>query len=180
VNRLEGGAGDDVLVASVTGDGLSELFGGVGDDVLRVAGGGDSLLDDGSGSDSLVGGAGDDRLALDLADLLPGNTIDGGGGVDSLLIGFDLDLTAVDDGILANLERADLESGAAEGLTLAEGDVTAMTDDGNTLSIAGDDADTVTLVGAWVPGPVVGGFSSFTTGAATAAIDPDIITNIVA
>lgn len=85
--RVNGGAGDDTLIA----DGLIE--GGDGDDILRVVAGartaallggaGDDLLVGGRGRDVLMGGGGSDRLV----DRSAGNRFVGGPGRDLALIG---------------------------------------------------------------------------------------------
>ena len=61
---------------------------------------------------------------IDLDDLTgAGSGIDGAGGEDSLLVGFDLDLTTIADDRIANVERFDLTNGAANTLTLDSDDV---------------------------------------------------------
>ena len=63
INRIDGGAGNDVLSATATSTGgfifddpeaRSELFGGAGDDNLTVAGGDGNILDGGTGNDVLT------------------------------------------------------------------------------------------------------------------------------
>jgi Ca2+-binding RTX toxin-like protein len=78
-NSLEGGTGDDVLLATVApnGAGSSFLAGGEGDDQLTVLGGAENVLDGGAGNDDLFGGAGDDFMI-------------GGAGADA----FHLDLSS--------------------------------------------------------------------------------------
>ncbi|MEQ8667930.1 MAG: choice-of-anchor U domain-containing protein [Pirellulales bacterium] len=74
--RLEGGAGNDLLLG---GDGNDELVGGTGNDRL-VGNGGNDLLEGGEGDDQLFAGLGND-------------TLDGGIGND-LLNAIDVDSTA--------------------------------------------------------------------------------------
>ncbi len=89
---LSGGEGDDSLSG---GTGSDLLFGGDGDDTLEGDAGGD-FLQGGLGADSLSGGDGNDRLdgTFTLGDALFGpfdedaaDTLDGGSGDDTLLIG---------------------------------------------------------------------------------------------
>lgn len=88
---LHGGAGDDTLRGGSGGD---MLFGGDGDD--RMAGGdGDDTLQGGHGADVIDGGDGDDvidgtfgsRDASGFTDADAGDTLIGGAGGDSLLLG---------------------------------------------------------------------------------------------
>lgn len=79
-NRLEGGAGDDVLMATITRDAdgpdivaASYLEGGPGKDMLTVVGGAGNVLSGGNGRDTLVGGTGNDSMV-------------GGEGVDTYVI----------------------------------------------------------------------------------------------
>ena len=66
-NVLSGGAGDDVLSATITEGtpGESRLFGGQGDDVLEAVGGTTNRLDGGRGADSMSGGSGNDVYYVD-------------------------------------------------------------------------------------------------------------------
>ena len=63
-NRLDGGTGNDALVATVAAGsvGRSILHGGGGDDQLVVIGGSGNDLDGGTGKDTLAGGSGDDAF----------------------------------------------------------------------------------------------------------------------
>jgi Ca2+-binding RTX toxin-like protein len=72
VNRLEGGAGTDVLEATVVNTGRSILHGGSGADILKVEGGQSNLLSGGSGADRFFTGSGSDRMI-------------GGGGADDFI-----------------------------------------------------------------------------------------------
>lgn len=89
INRLSGGAGDDVLLATIVkGDGWeedvvarSELKGGDGNDRLTVRGGDGNILWGNLGDDTLIGGSGADRLIGGQgADYLRGN-----GGADTFV-----------------------------------------------------------------------------------------------
>lgn len=63
-NRLDGGAGNDVLTATVAPGsiGSSFLSGGAGNDQLIVFGGSGNVLDGGRGDDTLTSGTGDDGM----------------------------------------------------------------------------------------------------------------------
>jgi hypothetical protein len=66
INSLDGGDGDDILLAGLTpgSGGHSELFGGAGDDLLTVIGGHENRLFDGFGKDWMIGGEGEDNFVL--------------------------------------------------------------------------------------------------------------------
>ncbi len=63
-NRLDGGARDDTLIATVAAGsvGASILMGGSGNDRLTVIGGADNELSGGTGRDTLVSGVGSDHM----------------------------------------------------------------------------------------------------------------------
>jgi serralysin len=63
-NYLDGGDGNDILVATIAAgtDGASFLEGGSGNDHLSVFGGAGNVLNGGRGRDTLVSGVGDDEM----------------------------------------------------------------------------------------------------------------------
>jgi Ca2+-binding RTX toxin-like protein len=79
-DTLDGDDGDDSLDGADLGD---LLRGGAGADRL-VGGAGANTLAGGAGSDTLLGGTSSDLIVLDDADLVGADSIDGGGGVDTL------------------------------------------------------------------------------------------------
>lgn len=158
-----GGGGDDRVEASVsytlpagvealllTGaadiDGTGNALGN------RLTGNvGANLLDGAAGGDTLLGGGGNDILVYDATDLL----VDGGEGFDTLRLtgaGVALDLTTLADTRLLNLDAIDLRGSGANSLTLALGDLFALSADGFTLRVLGDADDALhsTLQG-WQP-----------------------------
>jgi Ca2+-binding RTX toxin-like protein len=183
----------DVTGETLSGDGgANKLVGGVGDDSLSGAGGNDTLiggadsdtldgganndsLDGGAGIDNLLGGTGDDTLLWDSAD----TAIDGGADSDTLLVqSGDVNLTTT-PGVVTNMEQIDLGLGdAGHQLTLSAQDVLDATDGGNTLTIDGDNADTVNIDLAWIAGIPSGGQQTYTqvvgVEIATLVIDTDI------
>lgn len=107
-----------------------------------------NVLDGAAGSDTLQGGGGNDILVYDAADLV----VNGGEGFDTLRLtggGVALDLTALADTQLLNLDAIDLRGSGANSLALALGDVLALAPDGATLRVLGDadDALSSTLQG---------------------------------
>jgi hypothetical protein len=165
---FEGTAGADTLTGSAGND---RLYGYAGDDTLD-GGAGNDLLRGGAGSDTLNGGAGDDLLVYDSADAL----IDGGDGVDTLLI----EGTATfDTGTnVTNVERIDLGAGdGAHSVSLTAAGLAAMTDAENTLTIVGDELDSVTLTGATYEGQVLvddHAFDQYALGSGTVLVDSAI------
>jgi Ca2+-binding RTX toxin-like protein len=79
----KGDARNNTISAIGGGDSV-QISGGEGDDTLT---GGDNadLLDGGSGADVLIGGSGDDQIFIDADDVQNGS-IDGGDGVDTLVV----------------------------------------------------------------------------------------------
>ena len=106
---LQTGSGDDLIdnTANYTND---EVRAGAGNDVLNMGAGADTLnggegddtLNGGSGADVLIGGAGNDTLTntenydvidagvgndrIEITGIYAGGTVDGGAGIDSLMV----------------------------------------------------------------------------------------------
>ena len=164
--QINGNAGNDSLIGSVSGDALD---GGDGDDTLLGGLGNDVLLG-GAGIDRLTGDAGDDSLnGGDDNDVLRGldgnDSIVGGNGDDSVLAGNDNDTVSGDAGAdtlngeagndsLSGSFGADLLSGGdgadtldggteSDSLTGNAGDDLLRGGDGNDTIDAGDGNDTI-------------------------------------
>jgi Ca2+-binding RTX toxin-like protein len=164
-NTLTGNKGSDSLLGM---EGNDILLGEGGSDALDGGADDDSLVG-GGGADSLIGGMGNDTLVWDAVDAL----VDGADGNDALQVVGNLDLTAVGDGIIVNVEQIDLGDTGASILTLAESDILA-TAPGGTLTILGGNTDSVDIVGEFVAGAEADGFRTYTVGTATLLIDIDI------
>jgi Ca2+-binding RTX toxin-like protein len=146
-----GGAGADVLRG---GAGSDVLVGGGGNDLLEGGAGGD-VLESGGGEDTLQGGDGDDTLRA----LNEIQQIDGGAGTDRLVVdvsGFGGDLVwsndpdrtvTVADGVTVTaIEALTLTTGAGNDEirnTLVAADDLLTTGDGNDVIDAGAGNDTV-------------------------------------
>ena len=128
---LFGRDGDDELVGD---DGADELFGGVGDDDL-LGGNGDDVLSGGEGFDNLLGEAGADQLRYE-----PGDFIDGGTGIDTLLVNDFIDLRGVSSVFdVTNIEKIDMKNGnGSDSLTLNFADVLEMVGDNDLDSLLAD------------------------------------------
>lgn len=91
-DSLDGGTGNDILTGGGGNDRLyggeddDTLTAGAGDDYLSGGSGAD-ILDGGTGSDALYGGDGNDILVYTLSDnLSTSETVDGGAGTDKLRV----------------------------------------------------------------------------------------------
>jgi Ca2+-binding RTX toxin-like protein len=183
---LDGGLGNDALYGQ---EGVDTLSGGAGNDML-LGGAGNDDLNGGTGDDALSGGFGDDTLdgGVDAeSDLLSGglgndtliwrgleDTIDGGGDSFSVAAGkigdildvsgsATLDLTAIDDTKIDNIETIRATGGAGTTITLDANDVINDLEGGtfnpggtgtggafdakNVVRIEGDAGDSVVLSG---------------------------------
>jgi serralysin len=177
-NFLSALGGNDTVIGS---DGNDTVDGGLGNDNLDGGAGSDSLLggdgkdtlDGKADADELFGGGSKDKLVWDAAD----TKVDGGDGIDTLRVtSGDIDLTAIDDAIIVNIEQIDLAvDAAANTLTLAESDILAMSPI-STLTVLGDVGDTV-IAGGFTVGALLDGFQTYTKG--TAILIVDIEVNVV-
>jgi hypothetical protein len=103
------------------------------------------------------------------------------GGTDTLRLGSTdqpLDLTGIDDALITGIEIIDLTGQGSNLLTLAVGDVLAISSETDTLRIDGDAADTVSKGGGWTQGAdqAIGlvTYHSYTQGLATLLVAADI------
>ena len=169
----EGGTGNDTLIGSSAND---VLIGGRGNDIL-VGGG---------GIDVLRGGAGDDVLVISdtsFRSIDGGTSVSGGDGDTLRLASGSLNLTTVPDNKIEGIETIDLAASGsgANALTLRLSDVLNLSESSNTLRINGgtSEGDTVNVTdGSWTNQGSSGGFTQYTTGAATLLIDDDITVSI--
>lgn len=102
-DRMDGGAGDDHLDG---GKGADTLLGGVGRDVL-LGGTSNDLLVGGAGRDVMRGGTGNDVFRIDDAiEVLQGEILDGGDGIDTLLVAY----SGADSAWLSNAQLLGIEA----------------------------------------------------------------------
>lgn len=179
-DTLIGGAGNDVLDA---GDGLNRAIGGAGQDTLSGGyqadyldgGTGADIISGGGGADTLRGGSGNDVLEY-WAQPGESDRIRGDGGSDRLdFRGERLDLTALANDVITNVEIIDLSwTWAADAqLILDEADVLAFSST-TELTVLGDAGDLITIVGTFSNLGVSGGFHRYQIGAATLLVDSSI------
>jgi Ca2+-binding RTX toxin-like protein len=178
-DTLIGGAGNDVLYADYNGreshgdePGNDRLSGKGGNDRLIAALGND-FLNGGAGADHLQAGAGNDILVWDAAD----TRVDGGAGTDTLKSG-DLDLTAVANTKIVDVERINLTGGGDDRLTLNMDDILDISSTTDTLKVLGNAGDSVDIVGSFTFQGTSGGYRAYQVGSATLLVDTDIATVI--
>jgi len=122
---LDGGGGDDTILATSGGD----IISGAGGSDLIDAGGGDDRVFGGSGADTIAGGNGDDFLKGlgGSGDQLIGgagnDTLNGGRGVDRLIESGDADFTVTNSSMTGNgsdlllaLEIAEINAGDSDNI----------------------------------------------------------------
>jgi Ca2+-binding RTX toxin-like protein len=136
----------------------------------------------GGGADNLNALNGDDLLQLGSTDFAAGEVIDGGEGTDTLRLtgaGQTLDLTAIPDTDVLNIEIIDL-AGGGNTLNLTSADVLGI-NAGQTLRVNGNAADSVFTGDAWTEGGIqtIGGndYTTYTNGGATLLVDTDVLFN---
>jgi Ca2+-binding RTX toxin-like protein len=203
-DSIYGGDGDDTLIGGAGNDYFSDssgnnvvfgdagndyiwytgnvTFGGEGNDYIRGAGtaygeaGADTLY---GGADSILyGGGGKDVLSLSW---VPQQSVDGGSGTDRFAVQrWDLDLTAIANDKIRNIEIIDLETYTPyntelrQTLTLKKADLLDISSTTNTLKVLGRDADTVDIVGNFRDLGVSGDFHHYKLGAGMLLVDTDI------
>jgi Ca2+-binding RTX toxin-like protein len=130
-------------------------------------------------ADTLIGNGGNDTLVWDPLD----TSVQGGAGTDTLRVdgaGVALDLTAVDDTTITDVEIINITGSGNNALTLALDDVLALSSTTDILRVDGNAGDTVSATGAgsWTQGAnvVIGAntFESYTQGFATLLVDADM------
>ena len=139
-----------------------------------VGGRGDDTLVGGGGADVLIGGAGDDTLRISDRAF---QRVDGGTGTDTLALtgnGMTLDLTAISNLRVQEIERIDLTGTGNNALVVSKLEVLNLSSTSNTLRVIGDAGDSVDLGVGWTQGASAGGFTTWTHGAATAVVDDDL------
>ena len=164
------------------GAGNDTILGGAHADYFDGGSGNDTLSTGSAGADMLQGGVGDDTLQIAHTAF---TKIDGGADHDILEIGAGLaalDLTALDDAKIKNIEEIDL-SATDTAVTLSLDDVLASTDENNQLMITGENGDSVTSTGeGWVQGADqdINGvtYNTYTSGTGTLLVDEDITQTI--
>jgi hypothetical protein len=176
------GAGESYVVYGQDLTGAVTHLGTSGADSMKgtaaaqtfVAGRGNDTISGRGGSDMFNAGAGNDLIRVSSTTFWH---VDGGSGTDTLAIlggGRTLDLTALANNKISGIERIDITGGGDNTLDIAMGDLLDLSDSTNQLMVNGNAGDTVDLVGTWSAGAAVGGYDTYTQGAAKILIDIDI------
>jgi len=121
------------------------------DNVFRIDSGNSEVVDFEAPTGSLTVnfGDGDDGLTLEL-DAVP--LVDGQGGKNDLVLaasGLDLDLTAIADSDLTQIDTIDIANSGANTLTLDQQEVLNMSDASDTMYAISDSDDTVNIGDGW-------------------------------
>jgi len=124
-----------------------------GDDTanVMVAGRGNDIVIGGGGADVIYAAEGDDTITVSDTTFA---RIDGGSGDDTLVLtggGLTLDLTDIADSALTGIETIDITGSGNNTLTLDALEVLNGSDTSNTLTVIGDEGDTIYVVlrGHW-------------------------------
>jgi len=120
-------------------------------DILAGAQGDDLLISDG-GADVLRGGEGDDGLSIPDVDFSSTRRLQGGNGFDTLILagsGLMLDLTAIPDNRITDVEAIDVRGSGDNTLTLDVREVLNISSHSNTLLVRRENADTVNMGPGW-------------------------------
>ncbi len=159
-----GGIGQDLLAGTAAAD------------VLLAAQGDDTLVG-GGGADVLKGGTGDDVLSVGDLNF---RRVDGGSGEDVLLLagtGLSLDLTAIADTRLQNIEMINL-NGGSNSLNLTGLEVLHLSDSTNRLIVDGVSGNSLTASGGWISGGTSGGYNIYSLKGAVLWVDTDIAQSV--
>ena len=181
-DTLIGGAGNDVLDA---GYGLNRAIGGAGQDMLSGGyqadyldgGSGADTISGGGGADTLRGGSGDDVFEY-WAQPEESDRIRGDDGSDRLEFrGASLDLTALANDVITDVEIIDLSWPWNSGgrLVLDESDILDISSTTDTLEVLGNAGDTVSIMGEFSDLGISDRFHRYQIGAATLLVDQDIL-----
>jgi Ca2+-binding RTX toxin-like protein len=176
IEKAIGGSGADKLTGNavantLTGNGGNDnLTGNAGNDTMN-GGAGNDIINGGVGTDKIKGDAGTDTITYGA-----GDAIDGGlGNLDVLKIASgSLNLTTLINTRILNIEKINMTAGGANTLTINAADVLALSSTVNTLSIMGDAADTVDLVGTFTLFSTVGNIETWKSGSAIVTIETEI------
>ena len=130
------------------GSAIQDALVGTGAGDVMVTGRGNDVATGNGGADVILTGHGDDQIEIS------DNTfsrIDGGTGTDTLVLdsdGINLDLTAINDSRLRNIEVIDI-SGGANTITLSLRDVLNISSSSNTLTVIGNNSITIDIGSGW-------------------------------
>ena len=158
------------------GTAASETLTGTAGADAMVGGQGNDILVGNGGADVLVGGAGDDTLSVSSLGFARAM---GGGGTDTLSLagsGMTLDLAAIANTKLQDIERIDLTGTGNNTLRLTALEVRNLSATSNTLRVLGNAGDVVAFDDAgWVRGGDLPGFTGWSNGQARVEIAEGVL-----
>ena len=154
---------------TLTGDGTANVI---------VAGRGNDLVTGGGGADVIYAAEGDDTITVSDTAFA---RIDGGSGDDTLILdgsGLTLDLTAIADSDLVEIETIDITGSGNNTLTLDVLEVLNSSNTSNTLTVIGNAGDSVNFGPGWTWHVTPSGTQQrFTQGAATLMVSAEVTTS---
>jgi Ca2+-binding RTX toxin-like protein len=161
----------NALANALTGNGGNNVLNGKGGEDILKGGGSNDILNGGAGKDRLLGGAGKDTLIWGKGDA----KLDGGGGVDTMKLTVNLDLTDLANKKFVNIEKINMTGGGNDTLTLDASDVLAFSSTTDTLKVLGNEGDQLNIEGIFSgPVAVAGGFHRYKSGDAVLLVDTDV------
>jgi Ca2+-binding RTX toxin-like protein len=126
----------------------------MGRELLLGGLGNDTLISDG-GADVLRGGEGNDTLAIPDANFSGTRRLIGGSGVDTLRLdgaALSLDLTAIRDNRIVDVEIIDITGSGGNSLVLNFQEVINISSTTNTLLVLNDANDSIHIGRGWIGG----------------------------
>ncbi|MFP4465316.1 MAG: FecR domain-containing protein [Alphaproteobacteria bacterium] len=176
IAKVKTGGGDDTITINTSAENYT-IYGDAGNDTFTISQYNGKIYA-GDGNDTLII-TGDVATALKAPTSNTDALYDGGSGFDTLkLQEGNIDLSQIDDAIIKNIERIDINNNQANTVTLTYNDVMEMTDNDNRLLITADNQDTINFTNdennnQFSMTNTTEEFNTYTDGTITLLIDAD-------